>query len=41
MSDRLVTFEQDGAVGVVMLRRPDKFNALDIPMLRALEAALR
>jgi len=39
MSD-LVTFEQDGAVGIVTLRRPQKFNALDIPMLRALEAAL-
>lgn len=36
----LVTFEQDGAVGIVTLRRPEKFNALDIPMLRALEAAL-
>jgi len=39
MSD-LVTFEQDGAVGTITLRRPEKFNALDIPMLRALEAAL-
>lgn len=39
MSD-LVTFEQDGAIGTVTLRRPDKFNALDIPMLRALETAL-
>jgi enoyl-CoA hydratase/carnithine racemase len=39
MSD-LVTFEQDGAIGLVTLRRPGKFNALDIPMLRALEAAL-
>ncbi|WP_292252323.1 enoyl-CoA hydratase/isomerase family protein, partial [Mesorhizobium sp.] len=36
----LVTFEQDGAIGIVTLRRPEKFNALDIPMLRALEAAL-
>ena len=36
----LVTFEQDGAVGTITLRRPEKFNALDIPMLRALEAAL-
>jgi enoyl-CoA hydratase/carnithine racemase len=40
MSERLVTFERDGAVGVVTLRRPEKFNALDIPMLRALEMAL-
>ncbi|RWM30676.1 enoyl-CoA hydratase/isomerase family protein [Mesorhizobium sp.] len=40
MAERLVTFEQDGAIGIVTLRRPDKFNALDIPMLRALEAAL-
>ena len=36
----LVTFEQDGAIGIITLRRPEKFNALDIPMLRALEAAL-
>ena len=40
MSDSLVTFEQAGAVGIVTLRRPEKFNALDIPMLRALETAL-
>lgn len=36
----LVTFEQDGVVGTITLRRPEKFNALDIPMLRALETAL-
>jgi enoyl-CoA hydratase len=36
----LVTFEQDGAIGTVTLRRPEKFNALDIPMLQALEARL-
>jgi len=40
MAERLVTFEKDGAIGVVTLRRPEKFNALDIPMLRALEMAL-
>ncbi|WP_027037609.1 enoyl-CoA hydratase/isomerase family protein [Mesorhizobium ciceri] len=40
MAEPLVTFEQDGAVGIVTLRRPEKFNALDIPMLRALETAL-
>ncbi|TPM00635.1 enoyl-CoA hydratase/isomerase family protein [Mesorhizobium sp. B2-3-10] len=40
MAERLVTFEQDGAIGIVTLCRPEKFNALDIPMLRALEAAL-
>jgi enoyl-CoA hydratase len=40
MAERLVTFDQDGAIGIVALRRPEKFNALDIPMLRALEAAL-
>ncbi|RUV22592.1 enoyl-CoA hydratase/isomerase family protein [Mesorhizobium sp. M1A.F.Ca.IN.022.04.1.1] len=40
MAERLVTFEQDGVIGTVTLRRPEKFNALDIPMLRALEAAL-
>ena len=40
MSERLVSFEAEGAVGTVTLRRPEKFNALDIPMLRALELAL-
>ncbi|TPM36873.1 enoyl-CoA hydratase/isomerase family protein [Mesorhizobium sp. B2-3-4] len=40
MAERFVTFEQDGTVGIVTLRRPEKFNALDIPMLRALETAL-
>lgn len=40
MAERLVTCEQNGAIGIVTLRRPEKFNALDIPMLRALEAAL-
>ncbi|MGX8012136.1 enoyl-CoA hydratase/isomerase family protein [Mesorhizobium sp. ORM8.1] len=40
MAEPLVTFEQDGAIGIVTLRRPEKFNALDIPMLRALEAVL-
>jgi len=36
----LVTFEQDGPIGAITLRRPEKFNALDIPMLDALNAAL-
>ncbi|MER9295532.1 enoyl-CoA hydratase/isomerase family protein [Mesorhizobium sp. M0621] len=40
MAERLVTFEQDGGIGIVTLRRPEKFNALDIPMLRALETTL-
>jgi enoyl-CoA hydratase len=40
MAEPLVTFEQDGAIGIVTLRRLEKFNALDIPMLRALETAL-
>ena len=40
MAERLVTFEQDGAVGTITLRRPEKFNALDIPMLQALAVAL-
>ncbi|TPJ81066.1 enoyl-CoA hydratase/isomerase family protein [Mesorhizobium sp. B2-6-2] len=40
MAEGLVTFEKDGAVGIVTLCRPEKFNALDIPMLRALETAL-
>lgn len=36
----LVTFEAEGAIGTITLRRPEKFNALDIPMLEALAAAL-
>lgn len=40
MEAKPVTFEQEGAIGIVILRRPEKFNALDIAMLRALEAAL-
>ncbi len=40
MADRLVTFAQDAPVGTITLRRPEKFNALDIPMLKALELAL-
>lgn len=36
----LVTFEQDGPIGTITLRRPEKFNALDIPMLNALNLAL-
>lgn len=40
MAERLVKFEQDDAIGIITLRRPEKFNALDIPMLRALETAL-
>ena len=40
MSERLVTFEADGAIGIVTLRRPEKFNALDIPMLQALETCI-
>lgn len=36
----LVTFEQDGPIGIVTLRRPEKFNALDIPMLNALGTVL-
>jgi enoyl-CoA hydratase len=40
MSEKLVTFEQDGPIGTITLRRPEKFNALDIPMLQALAVAL-
>lgn len=40
MTAALVSFEHEGPLGVVTLRRPEKFNALDIPMLRALEASL-
>ncbi|TIX77374.1 MAG: enoyl-CoA hydratase/isomerase family protein, partial [Mesorhizobium sp.] len=29
MAERLVTFETDGDLGIVTLRRPEKFNALD------------
>lgn len=36
----LVTFDITGAVGTITLRRPKKFNALDIAMLDALAAAL-
>ena len=36
----LVTLDIDGAIATITLRRPEKFNALDIPMLRALEARL-
>lgn len=39
MSD-LVTFTHSGLIGIITLNRPDKFNALDIPMLDALAAAL-
>lgn len=40
MAEQPVSFEAQGAVGTITLRRPEKFNALDIPMLRALETAL-
>lgn len=36
----VVTFEAHGAIATITLRRPEKFNALDVPMLRALDAAL-
>lgn len=36
----LVTFEASGAIGTITLRRAEKFNALDIPMLDALGACL-
>lgn len=36
----LVTFEPSGMIGTIALRRPEKFNALDIPMLDALNVAL-
>jgi len=37
---KLVTFEQNSAIGTITLRRPEKFNALDIPMLQAFATAL-
>lgn len=40
MSERLVTIEQCGPVGTITLRRPEKFNALDIEMMKALESAI-
>lgn len=40
MADGLVAFEADGVVGTITLRRPEKFNALDIPMLDSLAAAI-
>jgi len=40
MADALVIFEANGAIGTITLRRPEKFNALDIPMLDALNASL-
>lgn len=36
----VVTFEQHGAIATITMRRPEKFNALDVPMLRALSASL-
>lgn len=36
----LVTLERDGAIATLTLRRPEKFNALDVTMLRALQARL-
>lgn len=36
----VVTLEQSGAIATITLRRPEKFNALDVPMLKALGAAL-
>ena len=35
MSEPLVTFEQDGAIGAITLRRPEKFNALVLESFRA------
>lgn len=36
----LVSFEASGSIGTITLRRPEKFNALDIPMLDAINVAL-
>lgn len=36
----LVEYERAGTTGVLTLRRPEKFNALDIPMLKALDRRL-
>lgn len=40
MAEGLVTFEADSAIGTITLRRPEKFNALDIPMLDSLALAI-
>ncbi|MCT8997517.1 enoyl-CoA hydratase/isomerase family protein [Chelativorans intermedius] len=40
MAEALVRLEVDGPVGTITLARPDKFNALDIPMLEALARRL-
>lgn len=40
MAETLVSFAIEGTIGTITLRRPDKFNALDLPMLRALDGAL-
>ncbi|HEY5817968.1 MAG TPA: enoyl-CoA hydratase/isomerase family protein [Mesorhizobium sp.] len=40
MSDAPVTFSAKGTIGTITLNRPDKYNALDIPMLDALAAAI-
>jgi len=40
MPEAPVTFQKNGAIGTVTLRRPEKFNALDVSMLEALSAAL-
>lgn len=36
----IVTYEPNGATGIITLRRPGKFNAIDIPMLQELDRAL-
>ncbi len=39
MSDKLVLIEKKGRIGIMTINRPDTMNALNTPMLEALEAA--
>ncbi|CAH2604251.1 Enoyl-CoA hydratase/isomerase family protein [Rhodovastum atsumiense] len=40
MSDASVIVNRDGRIGHILLNRPKALNALDLPMLRAMQAAL-
>lgn len=40
MTDDAVLTRREGAVGVMTFNRPEKLNTLDLPMLRAMDAAL-
>jgi enoyl-CoA hydratase/carnithine racemase len=38
MSNDVISFEQHGGLGVLTLNRPERLNAIDHDMLRALHA---